>query len=249
VTFTDDIFISYGHLDDEDPAGDLNGWVDLLVERLPILVNNYLGYKPRIWRDEQSLRRHDPLTAAISAGVTQSLLLVPIVSPRYVQSDWCCRELDAFRATAPHPGTHGSRIFKVIKTPLLLNLADREPEPLRELLGYPFFEMDGDMPVEFSPDVGPSKDQRYWTALRRLAWDISNVLTAVKDQPEVLPAEVARVVMTGAAHADGQTPGAHGGVNPVKSPTRSDATTKFVYLAETTSDLAKEREIVRDELQ
>ena len=28
-----DIFISYGHLDDEDPAGDVKGWVDLLVER------------------------------------------------------------------------------------------------------------------------------------------------------------------------------------------------------------------------
>jgi hypothetical protein len=23
-----DIFISYGHLDDEDPAGDVKGWVD-----------------------------------------------------------------------------------------------------------------------------------------------------------------------------------------------------------------------------
>ncbi|HKR23068.1 MAG TPA: hypothetical protein VJS17_10755, partial [Pyrinomonadaceae bacterium] len=65
-----DIFISYGHLDDEDPAGDVKGWVDLLVERLPRLVSNNLGYLPAVWRDERSLRGNDLLTAAIGEGVT-----------------------------------------------------------------------------------------------------------------------------------------------------------------------------------
>ena len=98
-----DIFISYGHLDDEDPAGDVKGWVDLLVERLPRLVSNNLGYLPTVWRDERSLRGNDLLTAAISEGVTTSLLLIPIVSPRYVQSDWCRRELDAFYQSDRRP--------------------------------------------------------------------------------------------------------------------------------------------------
>ena len=77
------------------------------------------------------------------------------------------------------------------------------------------------MPVEFSPDVVPAKDPRYWTVLRRLAWDMSTLLAVVKDpsqkrQTKELPA---------------------GGPQ------------KFVYLAETTSDVAQERDLVRDELR
>lgn len=235
-----DIFISYGHLDDEDPAGDVKGWVDLLVERLPRLVSNNLGYLPTVWRDERSLHGNDLLTAAISEGVTTSLLLIPIVSPRYVQSDWCRRELEAFCRSEPPPGAAAfrSRIFKVIKTPLLFHLAKKEPEPLRELIGYSFYEMDGEMPVEFGPEVVPSKDPRYWTALRRLAWDVSNMLVTLKHAkdattgPLAMPESQATPTVT---------------IAPSATATNGDK--KYVYLAETTSDLASERELVRDELR
>ena len=236
-----DIFISYGHLDDDDPGGDVKGWVDLLVERLPRLVSNNLGYLPTVWRDERSLRGNDLLTAAISEGVTTSLLLIPIVSPRYVQSDWCLRELNAFSESEPPPGAPAfrSRIFKVIKTPLLFHLKKKEPEPLRELIGYSFYEMEGEMPVEFGPEVTPAKDPRYWTALRRLAWDVSNMLVTLKHEkdkitgPLVLPSTQAPSAVT---------------VTPsVSASTNGDK--KFVYLAETTSDLSSERELVRDELR
>jgi hypothetical protein len=238
---TYDIFISYGHLDDEDPAGDVKGWVDLLVERLPRLVSNNLGYLPVIWRDERSLQGNDLLTAAISEGVTSSLLLIPIVSPRYVQSDWCRRELEAFCQSEPPAGAPAfrSRIFKVIKTPLLFHLAKKEPEPLRELIGYSFYEMDGDMPVEFGPEVTPTKDPRYWTALRRLAWDISNMLVTLKH---------AKDAITGPLVA----PAPQASPSPAVVPSVAAATNgtkKFVYLAETTSDLTSERELVRDELR
>src|SRR5687767_2942720 len=230
-----DIFISYGHLDDEDPAGDVKGWVDLLVDRLPRLVSNNLGYLPTVWRDERSLHGNDLLTAAISEGVTTSLLLIPILSPRYVQSDWCRRELDAFCQSEPPPGApaYRSRIFKVIKTPLLFHLVKKEPEALRELIGYSFYEMDNDMPVEFGPEVTPTKDPRYWTALRRLAWDVSNMLVTLKHAkdattgPLVLPTQQAKPSVAAT----------NGGPQ------------KFVYLAETTSDLSNERELVRDELR
>jgi hypothetical protein len=236
-----DIFISYGHLDDQDPAGDINGWVDLLVERLPRLISNNLGYQPAIWRDERSLSGNDLLTGAIHEGIYHSLLFIPIVSPRYVQSDWCRRELEAFSTTPTPAGApaHRSRIFKVIKTPLLFHLAKKEPEQLRELIGYSFYEMDGDMPVEFGPDVVPGKDPRYWTVLRRLAWDISNMLVVLKHtegpvEPVVTPAPKTVIA------------------NPVVTESRAistNGTKKFVYLAETTSDLSQERELVRDELR
>src|SRR6185436_7242044 len=216
-----DIFISYGHLDDEDPAGDVKGWVDLLVERLPRLVSASLGYLPKVWRDQRSLTGDALLRAAIEDGISNSLLFIPIVSPRYVQSDWCLRELETFCKNPPLPNApaHRSRIFKVIKSPLLFHLAKKEPEALHELIGHAFYEMEGDMPVEFSPDVVPAKDPRYWTVLRRLAWDISTLLAVVKEEKR----------------ATKELP--------------KEGPQKFVYLAETTSDIAQERELVRDELR
>src|SRR5688572_11529754 len=236
-----DIFISYGHLDDDDPAGDVKGWVDLLVERLPRLISNNLGYLPAIWRDERSLRGNDLLTAAISEGVTTSLVLIPIVSPRYVQSDWCRRELEAFCKSEAPPGAPAfrSRVFKVIKTPLLFHLAKKEPEPLRELIGYSFYEMDGDMPVEFGPEVVPTKDPRYWTALRRLAWDVSNMLVTLKHAKD---ATTGPLVMPAPQTSSSVT------VTPTTAASTNGAQ-KFVYLAETTSDLSSERDVVRDELR
>jgi hypothetical protein len=285
MSFDYDIFISYGHVDDEDPAGDVKGWVDLLVERLPGVVVGYLGYKPRIWRDERSLRGNDLLQGAIGEGVTRSLLLVPVVSPRYVLSDWCRRELETFCAAQAQAASVAgvapfrSRIFKIVKTPLLLpHLRDREPEPLRDLIGYPFYEMDGDMPREFSADVVPAKDQRYWDALRRLAWDIANMLAALKQEPAsqqpastttqaatpapVVPASSAAqtaVAQTPDSSATAQdasspavasAPGATAASTKAAGPAANGAgESKTVYLAETTSDLARERDAVRDELR
>ena len=117
-----DIFISYGHLDDEDPAGDVKGWVDLLVERLPRLISSSLGYVPKVWRDQRSLTGDALLRAAIEEGISNSLLFVPIVTPRYVTSDWCLRELEAFSKNPPLPNApaHRSRIFKVIKNAVVV---------------------------------------------------------------------------------------------------------------------------------
>lgn len=248
MTFEYDIFISYGHIDDEDPSGDVKGWVDLLTERLPKLVAGHLGSKPKIWRDEQSLRGNDRLQGAIGSGVSRSLLLVPIVSPRYVLSDWCRTELEAFCVGESPAGTgaksFSSRIFKVVKTPLLLpHLRDKEPEQLRDLIGYPFFAMEGDMPREFSPDVVNGKDQKYWDALNRLAWHIADMLAKLKYESGSQETAAAPV----AASPSPQTPVATD-VN-VHNSTVGTTSAKFVYLAETTSDLADERERVRDELR
>jgi hypothetical protein len=93
MPFTYDIFISYAHLDDLSPFGNEKGWIDLFHERLSVLVSQALGYELRIWRDGHNLQGNDVLQGAIAEGITQSLLLVPIISPRYVQSDWCNREM------------------------------------------------------------------------------------------------------------------------------------------------------------
>jgi len=241
---THDIFISYGHLDDVSPFGQDRGWVDLLHERLSVLVGQALGYEPSIWRDGHNLQGNDELTGAISEGVKRSLLLVPIISPRYVQSDWCNREIEAFHAAefsavsaAPK---YRSRVFKVIKTPLPQHLLPREPVAIKNLIGYQFYAEDdaNGLLTEFSPD--PS-DRNYWRLLNRLVADITRTLIELKHSNA--PLQTAESVDSPAPVADRQVQG------EPNSPTKESAPQKFVYLAETTSDLADERAQVADELR
>ncbi len=255
-----DLFISYAHIDDLSPYGSEKGWIDLLYERLKVLVEQRLGYEPKIWRDDHSLQGNDELTGAIGDGVTRSLLLVPVISPRYVQSDWCNREMETFHASEPPPVAAGpgyrSRIFKVVKTPLPEHLKMQEPGHIRNLIGYPFYGEDesSGLMYEFSPD--PS-DKQYWKMLNRLVSDITRTLIELKHSPG---AQVPPVSGSNVTPAAAPPPVAAPALTPVASaaPVSTAPTTvapegagvaKVVYLAETTSDLTKERELVRDELQ
>ena len=191
MSYEYDIFISYAHIDDLSPFGGEKGWIDLLHERLSVLLSQALGYEVNIWRDGHSLQGNDELGGAIGEGVTRSLLLLPVISPRYVQSDWCNREMDSFHAAPPpHAGAapaFRSRVFKVVKTPLPEHLRDCEPEHIRNLIGYQFYGEDESSGVltEFSPD--PS-DKQYWKTLNRLVADIKRTIIELKHTPAHAPA-------------------------------------------------------------
>ncbi len=272
-----DLFISYAHIDDVSPFGEEKGWIDLLHERLSVLLSQALGYELRIWRDGHRLQGNDELGGAIGEGVARSLLLVPIISPRYVQSDWCNREMETFHASEPPPAAGSpafrSRVFKVVKTPLPEHLREREPAHIRNLIGYQFYGEDEASGVltEFSP--APT-DKQYWRTLNRLVSDIKRTLIELKHTPQApSAASEATTTTTNAAtpHASATpapstaappsvtpstanaatyAPGLAGTTAAAASPQTASATpAKFVYLAETTGDLAREREEVRDELR
>jgi hypothetical protein len=243
-----DLFISYAHIDDVSPFGEGKGWISLLHERLSVLLAQALGYEPRIWRDGHNLQGNDYLTGALDAGVTRSLLLVPVISPRYVQSEWCNHEMEAFHAGQPQAHAAGSpgfrsRVFKVVKTPIPEHLRACEPAPIRSLIGYQFYGEDeaSGILTEFSP--APT-DKQYWRTLNRLVSDIKQTLIELKHNPAA--AEPAAVDVTAAP-----TPAHTVRTAPAESPSPAPAadSAKFVYLAETTGDLAREREDVRDELR
>jgi hypothetical protein len=172
-----------------------------------------------------------------------------------VQSDWCNREMEAFHAAqagqGPPPGSPAfrSRVFKVVKTPLPEHLRESEPRQIRNLIGYQFYGEDETSGVltEFSP--APT-DKQYWRTLSRLVSDIKQTLIELKHSPSaraqpVTPAPVA--APRDAAPA--QTPSSTLRTAPADALSAAAAPAKFVYLAETTGDLAREREDVRDELR
>ena len=220
-----------------------------------VLVGQALGYEPNIWRDGHNLQGNDQLVGAISEGVTSSLLLVPVITPRYVQSDWCNREMAAFHAAQPPAGVAGpefrSRVFKVVKTPLPNHLKKLEPVQIRNLIGYQFYAQDetSGLLTEFCTDAS---EKLYWRMLNRLVADITRALIELKhpEAKQTGPLDASKLSATVAAGpaVAGET------TAPEPAAVKSNGAgaslpVKFVYLAETTSDLVDERELVRDELR
>jgi hypothetical protein len=214
----DDIFISYAHIDDR-PLDDVKGWVTAFYERLNDRLAMLLGAEPGIWWDQRE-QKNQYLIGMIGERVSNTLLLISIVTPRYINSEWCRAEIGEFCRRADQTGGivigNQPRIFKVIKTPVQ---SERQPEELGGLLSYNFFEVDASGNArEFRQEVGPNKDLKYWAVFEDLAQGIKRALESARPAP------------TAPANTD-QLPLA-----------------KKVYLAQTTFDLRDERDRIKREL-
>jgi hypothetical protein len=221
MAFENDILISYAHLDDQSLVEGQPGWISWLHRLLEIRVAQLLGEKPKIWRDPK-LQGNDYFADTIVVEqIPKVAALLTVVSPRYVQSEWCRREVEEFcRASERTGGVRigdKARIFKVVKTPVSL---DRHPSELQPLLGYEFYVTDPQTgrARELSQAYGPDAERQFLTRLDDLAYDICKLLEMIRaDHPQEAQA----------------------------SPTASKGT---VYLAETSHDLREEREAVRRDL-
>ncbi len=186
--FENDIFISYAHIDNQPLSEGQVGWIEKFHNDLMVRLPQLLGNKISIWRDPK-LQGNDYFNETILEQFPQVALLVTILSPRYVKSEWCMRELRHFCAAAAQTGgvrvtDNKSRLFKVIKTYLPPN--DQPPE-LSTLLGYEFFEFDqAGRPREFNKIFGSDWERKYWAKLEDLAYDISQLLQIFQRQ-EVEP--------------------------------------------------------------
>ena len=135
-SYEHDIFISYAHIDDTPLMAGEEGWVSEFHKSLEALVKQILGEELDVWRDPK-LQGNDFFADTLVDAVPKAAVLVSIVSPRYLKSEWCLRELDTFnKETDGARIENKSRIFKVVKTPVERN---NEPAPLNQLLGYEFF--------------------------------------------------------------------------------------------------------------
>jgi len=182
MKYEDEIFISYAHIDNKPLAEGHRGWVQLLDERLKHFLDPLLDKDASIWRDPK-LQGNDELSEILMEKISKAALLVSILTPRYIKSDWCRRELDEFcRNAVSHGGltlSGKSRLFKVAKT---FTKRTDHPDPLRGLIGYEFYEYDeiSGRAREFSPEIDPPRDKRYWDKLDDLAWDIKQQIERLR---------------------------------------------------------------------
>lgn len=180
--FDYDIFVSYAHIDNEPIIEGESGWISefhlILEKRLSML----LGEKPRIWRDLK-LRGNDRFDDVIAEGFRNSALFVSVLSPRYVKSDYCRKEVGEFYNQSLAGGTirvgGKSRMFRVVKTPVP---EQENPQPLDQLLGYEFYHMDPDSQRirEFSVS-SPKYREKYLLLLDDLAQEIVNTLGIMRN--------------------------------------------------------------------
>jgi len=230
MTFAQDVFISFTHIDNQSLNPDEDGWISTFHKALEIRLSQLRGNEPRIWRDRK-LQGNDYLSDTIFDTLTQAALLVSVLSPRYLKSEWCMTELQRFCQEANQTGglrvaDNKARLFKVIKTYLPL---EQHPPEFESFLGYEFFEFDdAGRPQEFDRVYGPERERKFYAKLNDLAYDIHQTL-------ELLEAQVAR-----SQPADSTAP-----TTPAQ---RTSEASKVIYLADTTPDLQVDRERIRQEL-
>ena len=175
--FDTDIFISYSHIDNEAFGEDQSHWVSDLHQRLKVRLHQLVGGPVSIWRDVK-LTGNDVFDDALIERLERARILISILSPRYLQSEWCVRELESFVAAAKSncgiQVGNKARVFKVLKTPVPL---PKQPGEMQRLLGYDFYhELESGKAREFHLDPSPEGRRAYWARLDDLAQDIQTLL-------------------------------------------------------------------------
>ncbi len=206
-----DIFISYAHIDDQSLMEGERGWITLLHRALGIRLSQLMGRQPRIFRDPK-LQGNDVFADRLVERLPAVATLVSVLSPRYVRSDWCVRELTEFwKATAATGGPRVGdkiRVFKVVKTPVPL---EEQPSDLQGVLGYEFFVVDPETgrARELAQNAESDLQKRYWAKLDDLAHDLADLLRAMEEKPAAPPSPAAQLAaLTTAAPAATPAPAA-----------------------------------------
>lgn len=219
-----DLFISYAHIDDLPISEDQKGWITEFQRILENRLSQLMGEKPKIWRD-QKLSGSDIFDEHIVEQFKNTKLMVSILSPRYIKSEWCNKEITEFYKNAEETGgvavAGKSRVLKVVKTPY--DPDEVQPELRRvfgSVLGFNFYDFDDNSGkvVEYNEAFGKEARQNYFSRIYDLAYEICEILKkSGRDGAEDAPAET-----------------------PIKG-------AKTVYLATVTADRIEEREnIARD---
>ena len=229
MDFKQALFISYAHIDDQPLDPGQQGWITRFHVTLKAILSMRMGRDVKIWRDEK-LKGNDVFSDEIVAQFKQSAVLLSVVTPRYLNSEWCTREASEFCEAAQQNGGlvigNKARVFKVIKTPVDDHEAGVLPVPMKDLLGFEFFAYKDGAPLELDPDYGPEYSQLYKQKVAVLAQDIAQLLKTLQ--------------AAGGESRSDDAQGLSDSAAPIKP---------AVYLAECSYDRRPQRELLEGELK
>jgi hypothetical protein len=207
-----DLFISYTHTDNFTFSESQRGWVANFHKAVEVRLTQLLGRASDVFYDETVMTGTSALTPTIRKEVGATKILVSILSPGYLKSEWCNTELELFAEAASQQGglfvDTQARIVKAIKLPVDRDLQKQAKVDLSDILGYEFYRQDpGGGPLEFDIDADDASRLEFTKRVNTLAYHVCEILKKLGDE---------------------------GGARDVVAPNSG----KVVYLAETTADLA-----------
>lgn len=228
--FEDDIFISYAHVDNQTIAK--AGWIQQFHTALEQTLIQKWGRAacPSIWRDPR-LQKNEVFEETLSEVIRKVAVIVSVLSPNYLESSWCQRELNEFHHAAEQGGgfklDHKPRAFKVLKTHIE---QDKEPKELQGTTGYRFYKYNP--ATRRTTDFKLTPDDENLTAALNLIEDMANDIMELLDRLKSSLGKTASTTEASAASAD-----------------KTALSGSLVYLAETSLDLEEKRSIVKRDLE
>jgi hypothetical protein len=191
MTFQNDIFISYAHVDDRpfDATGSDQslGWAATLVRHLENYLAQEIGRAEgfTVWKDKYNLHGNDTLTTEIRTKLQETAVFIAILSPAYLASTWCRDEARSF--TQHFASNLSGRVFVVEKAPL--DEASEVPQALTGRRNYRFWYLDGEKkPRTFARPMSQQDEIQYFRQVEDLARDIHKQLKAVAERQPAKPA-------------------------------------------------------------
>jgi serine/threonine protein kinase len=222
---TSDVLLNYAAIDDFPLQDGKPGWVSQLHRNLEVRMEQLSGEKIRIARLPE-----DAISPAIEAELLlhmpQAKAMISVVSPPFINSQLCRKEVEHFWNGAERTGGRyvddKSRLLKVLKTSVTDQQMPRQlVDIFSPLAGFEFFEHDAETGRvrEFDETFGPTLKQRFFERVYDLAYDGCQILSLMKQlrSRDASPVEV----------------------NPHR---------QWIYLATTTSDVTDERDRIKREL-
>ena len=177
--FDCDIFISYAHANNDD------GWVTYLHNELQRALDGFME-GVTIWRDEKKLNSNTRFDPEIEKQIKGSAVFLALVSGRYLESDYCGKELRLFHRKAQNEKwglsvENQSRLFNL----LLYDIDYREWPP----------ELGGVTGLKFHDDSGWPSDQKekdFEFQVRKLTREIVGLLKTFKKATSALTVQPSR---------------------------------------------------------
>jgi len=235
-----DIFISYSHKDNIAEQED-DGWVDVFHKGLYKFLTGNLGRTARIWRDGTKMIGNYRLHQAVYDNLDQTLILIPILSPNFLNSEWCPKELNYFFEKNNQPEAMGTRIFPVVKRPI-----EATPPEIGDNLLNEFFIRDdfGEKWREIDPAFGDEYKNKFFLKIGDLARDIAAFIQQIEDDSKET---IAITIETRVNNSDDPPDAAP----ELSAQAGIEATEEIpiIYLAEPSPDLVEQYNDIRRDLE
>ena len=179
--FQHDIFVSYAHVDDVPLPGVEKGWVTNLIDTLKTKLSMQLGRSDAysLWMDYE-LAHHVKLTPQIMDALNHTAIMVVILSPGYLASEWCMREKNTFLQFIKEGS---SRVFVIERN--IIEAQDR-PSEFEDLIGFRFWLRDREgKPPKILGEPKPSPDELdYYRVVDEVVSGLQKALGDLKREHE-----------------------------------------------------------------